>query len=428
MNAEAMPQAAGPRAVDWAEDTTGYLESLRSGLTTARDTDYLLLEQDLPEDARRVRQSVRDFVDRDVLPVINGYWERAEFPYELLEPLAATGVVGGAITGHGGPGLSRLAAGLATVELSRGDGSVNTFLGVQANLSMGTINMLGSEEQKQRWLPEMAALRRIGAFALTEPRHGSDSVNLDTTARREGDAWVINGAKRWIGNGSMAHLVIIFARDEADGQVKAFVMEREDPRDPQDRPEGFNYQVIEGKVGKRAILQADLAFRELRIPEENRLPGAEGFRDVSRVLATTRGGASWEALGHALACFEAAVTYAEVREQFGRPVGSNQLVQNTLAQMLTELTAIQLLCFRMAELQESGQWTGSMASIAKMHTANKARWIAQQARDLLAGNGLLLDFHVARHLTDMEVVHTYEGTEFIQSLLIGRKITGQNAL
>lgn len=433
MNAEAMPQAAGPeatdpRTVDWAEDTTEYLESLHSGLTTARDTDYLLLEQDLPEDARRARASVRDFVNRDVLPVINGYWERAEFPYELLEPLAATGVVGGAITGHGGPGLSRLAAGLATVELSRGDGSMNTFLGVQANLSMGTINMLGSEDQKQRWLPDMAALRKIGAFALTEPRHGSDSVNLDTTARREGDTWVINGAKRWIGNGSMAHLVIIFARDEADGQVKAFVMERDDPRDPQERPEGFDYQVIEGKVGKRAILQANLSFRGLRIPEANRLPGAEGFRDVSRVLATTRGGASWEALGHALACFEAAVTYAEVREQFGRPVGSNQLVQNTLARMLTELTAIQLLCFRMAQLQEAGQWTGSMASIAKMHTATKARWIAQQARDLLAGNGLLLDFHVARHLTDMEVVHTYEGTEFIQSLLIGRKITGQNAL
>ncbi|HRO31358.1 acyl-CoA dehydrogenase family protein [Citricoccus sp.] len=428
MDTEAMPQATGPHSVDWAQDTAGYLDSLRSGLTTARDTDYLLLEQDLPEDARRARASVRAFVDRDVLPVINGYWERAEFPYELLEPLAATGVVGGAITGHGAPGLSRLAAGLATVELSRGDGSMNTFLGVQANLSMGTINMLGSEEQKRRWLPDMAALRRIGAFALTEPRHGSDSVNLDTTARREGDTWVINGAKRWIGNGSMAHLVIIFARDEADGQVKAFVMEREDPRDPEDRPEGFDYQVIEGKVGKRAILQANLSFRDLRIPEQNRLPGAQGFRDVSRVLATTRGGASWEALGHALACFEAAVTYAEVREQFGRPVGSNQLVQNTLAQMLTELTAIQLLCFRMAHLQETGQWTGSMASIAKMHTANKARWIAQQARDLLAGNGLLLDFHVARHLTDMEVVHTYEGTEFIQSLLIGRKITGQNAL
>jgi glutaryl-CoA dehydrogenase len=427
MTSQPMPDLAGPGA-DWAEDTAEYLAALRSGLTTPRDTDYLLLEQDLPADARQARQSVRTFVDQHVLPVINGYWERAEFPYELLQPLAATGVVGGAITGHGGPGLSRLAAGLATVEMSRGDGSMNTFMGVQANLSMGTINMLGSEEQRKRWLPDMAALRKIGAFALTEPRHGSDSVHLDSTARREGDTWVVNGAKRWIGNGSMAHLVIIFARDEADGQVKAFVMEREDPRDPENRPDGFSYEVIEGKVGKRAILQANLAFHELRIPEENRLPGAEGFRDVSRVLATTRGGASWEALGHALACYEAAATYAEVREQFGRPIGANQLVQNTLAQMLTELTAIQLICHRMAALQETGQWTGTMASIAKMHTATKARWIAQQARDLLAGNGLLLDFHVARHLTDMEVVHTYEGTEFIQSLLIGRKITSQNAM
>jgi len=431
MTAEPMPQAApsgAPAPLDWGEDTAEYLAALRSGLTTARDTDYLLLEQDLPEDALRARRSVRSFVDRDVLPVINGYWERAEFPYELLEPLAATGVVGGALAEHGGPGLSRLAAGLATVELSRGDGSLNTFMGVQANLSMGTINLLGSEEQRRRWLPDMAALRRIGAFALTEPRHGSDSVHLETSARREGDTWVINGAKRWIGNGSMAHLVIVFARDVADGEVKAFVLEREDPRDPEDRPEGFDYEVIGGKVGKRAILQANLSFRDVRIPEDNRLPGARGFRDVSRVLATTRGGASWEALGHALACYEAAATYAQVREQFGRPIGANQLVQGTLAGMLTELTAIQLLCHRMAALQEAGQWTGTMASIAKMHTADKARWIARQARDLLAGNGLLLDFHVARHLTDMEVVHTYEGTEFIQSLLIGRKVTGQDAL
>ncbi|GAB2753455.1 acyl-CoA dehydrogenase family protein [Sinomonas soli] len=416
---------AGPRA-GFAE-TDEYLAALRERLTVPRDTDYLLLAEDLPDDAAAARARMRDFVDAKVLPVINGYWERAEFPWELLPDLAATGLVGGVIHGHGAAGLSRLAAGLATVELARGDGSMNTFLGVQANLTMGTINLLGSEEQKERWLPGMVRLEKIGAFALTEPRHGSDSAQLETTARRDGDSWILNGAKRWIGNGSMAHVTVVWARDEADGEVKAFVLEREDPRDPQNLPAGFSARTIDGKIGKRAILQADLAFENVRVPEANRLPGANSFRDTSRVLATTRGGASWEALGHAVACFEAAVAYTEVREQFGHPIANYQLVQSTLASMLSELTAMQLICFRMAELQEAGTWSGTMASIAKMHTSNKARTIAQQARDLLGGNGLLLDFHVARHLTDMEVVHTYEGTEFIQSLLIGRKVTGRSA-
>ncbi|GGC99703.1 acyl-CoA dehydrogenase [Tersicoccus solisilvae] len=409
------------------EETDAYLASLRDHLTTPRDTDYLLLAGDLPDDAAAARTRMRAYVDEHVLPVINGYWERAEFPWDLLPPLAETGLVGGVIQGHGAAGLSRLAAGLATVELARGDGSMNTFLGVQANLTMGTIDLLGSDEQKERWLPGMVRLERIGAFALTEPRRGSDSAQLGTSARRDGDSWIINGAKRWIGNGSMAHLTVVWARDETDGEVKAFVVEREDPRDPETLPPGFTARTIDGKIGKRAILQADLGFENLRVPEANRLPGARSFRDTSRVLATTRGGASWESLGHAVACFEAAVAYTEVREQFGHPLAGNQLVQGTLASMLSELTAMQLICFRMAELQEKGAWTGTMASIAKLHTANKARVIAQQARDLLGGNGLLLDFHVARHLTDMEVVHTYEGTEFIQSLLIGRKITGRSA-
>jgi len=413
---------------NWMQDTGDYLAELRDDLTVPRNTDFYLLEDDLPAEVLTVRDRVRAFVDAQVLPVINDYWERAEFPYELLDGLAATGVVGAAISGYGCPGLSRLAQGIAIRELSRGDGSVNTFLGVQANLSMGTIHMLGSEEQKNRWLPAMAQLAKIGCFALTEPRHGSDSVGLDTTARRDGDDWLITGAKRWIGNGSMAHLVIVFARDEADGKVKAFVMERENPRDPDSRPDGFSYEVITAKTGKRAILQANLFFDEVRIPEANRLTGCDGFPDVSRVLATTRGGASWEALGHAIACFEAAATYAASREQFGRPIGATQLVQNTLAAMAADVTSLQLMCHRMASLQESGRWTGTMASIAKLHCADRAREVTRNARDLLGGNGLLLDFHVARHMTDMEVVHTYEGTEFIQSLLIGRKITGLNAM
>lgn len=401
-----------------------FVASLAAGLTTAHDTDFFRLHDRLTADDVAVRDRVRGFVEGSVLPVINDYWERAEFPFELLPALADLGVVGSQISGHGCPGLTPLQAGLVTAELSRGDGSINTFMGVQSNLTMGAIDILGSAAQKERWLPRMASLELIGAFALTEAQHGSDSVRIEATAHRDGDHWVLNGSKRWIGNAGYAHIVIIWARDIADGKVKAFVLQREPD---EDFPDTYEAQVITGKVGKRAILQPDIVFADLVIPEANRLPGAGSFRDATRVLDRTRGGASWEALGHAIAAYEAAVSYATIREQFGGPIGRFQLIQAKLAEMAAELSAIQLMCFRMAELQAEGTWTGTMASITKMYSANKARWICQQARDILGGNGLVLDFHVARHLTDMEVVHTYEGTEQIQSLLIGREITGISA-
>lgn len=398
-----------------------FTRDLARDLTVARGTDYYLLADLLSDEEREIRDRVRTFVDAEVLPIINDYWERAEFPFELVPKLAQLGVVGGPIRGYGCPGLSRLAQGMVTLELSRGDGSVNTFLGVQTGLAMGSINMLGSAEQKQRWLPGMARLELIGAFALTEPDHGSDSVALETTARRDGDHWVLNGTKRWIGNGSIGHVVIVWARDEADGKVKGFVVERDSDGN---YPLGYRAELITGKIGKRAIWQPDIVLDDVRVPEANRLANANGFRDVSRVLTATRGGASWEAAGHAIAAYEAALTYATNRQQFGKPIASYQLVQNKLANMLAETTTIQLMCFRMAQLQERGKLTGPMASLAKMYTAKTARSICAEARDILGGNGLLLDFHVARHMTDMEVVHTYEGTDSIQSLIIGRDITG----
>ncbi|BCW77210.1 acyl-CoA dehydrogenase family protein [Arthrobacter sp. NicSoilB11] len=392
--------------------------------TAANGTDFYLMDDFLSAEDRALRLKVRAFVDKDLLPVINGYWERAEFPFELVPKLAGLGIVGTTIQGYGCPGLSRLAAGIVAAEVSRGDGSVNTFLGVQSGLAMGTINMLGSEEQKQRWLPAMAALGKIGAFALTEPEHGSDSVALETSARREGDSYIINGRKRWIGNASMADVVIIFARDEADAKVKAFVMERNEDGS---FPEGYSTEVITGKIGKRAILQPDITLENLRVPAANRLTECHSFKDVTKVLTSTRSGASWESYGHAMAAYEIAVDYAKTRQQFGKPIGSFQLVQNKLANMLAELTAMQLICFRLAVLAEDGRMTGPMASMAKMHTARKARWICSEARDMLGGNGMLLENHVARHMTDMEVVSTYEGTDSIQSLLVGREITGFSA-
>ncbi|WP_104126691.1 acyl-CoA dehydrogenase family protein [Cryobacterium sp. Y57] len=391
---------------------------------TVINSDYYLVDDFLSDEERAIRLKVRAFADAEVLPIINDYWDRAAFPFELVPKIARLGIVGGTIEGYGCPGLSRLGAGMVSLEMSRADGSINTFIGVQSGLTMGTINMLGSEEQKQRWLPGLAALDLVGAFGLTEPNHGSDSVALETSARLEGAHYVLNGAKRWIGNASFADVVVIWARDESDAKVKAFVMEKNSDGS---FPDGYEASVITGKVGKRAILQPDITITNLRIPAENKLVNGHSFADAVRVLNSTRGGASWEALGHGIAAYEAAVAYARDRVQFGKPIGSFQLVQNKLANMLAELTAMQLLCFRLATLADQGKMTGAMASLAKMHTAQKGRWICQEARDMLGGNGLLLENHVARHLTDMEVVHTYEGTDSIQSLLIGRDITGISA-
>jgi glutaryl-CoA dehydrogenase len=389
--------------------------------TELPSSDYYLMDESLTGEARAVRDRVRGFVEQDVLPIINGYWDRADFPFELVPKIAQLGIIGTTIEGYGCPGLSRLAAGMVTREMSRGDGSVNTFIGVQSGLAMGSIALLGSEEQKQRWLPGMAALEKIGAFALTEPNHGSDSVQLETTIRQDGGHWVLNGAKRWIGNASFADVVVIWARDVSDGRVKAVVLEKNPDGS---YPDGYSTELITGKIGKRAVWQPDVVLREVRVPLENKLADAESFRAATRVLTATRGGAAWESLGHAIAAYEIALAYAQERVQFGKPIAGFQLVQHKLAGMLAEITSMQLYCFRMAELQEQGKWTGPMASLAKMNHAQKARQVCLDARDILGGNGLLLDYHVARHLTDMEVVHTYEGTDSIQALIVGRDITG----
>ncbi|WAH97366.1 acyl-CoA dehydrogenase family protein [Arthrobacter sp. MMS18-M83] len=398
-------------------------------MTTTADrqtatSDYFQLDDDLSPEEIGIRDKVRAFAEDQVLPVINEYWERAEFPAVLLPPLAELGITGTIIQGYGCPGMSRKAAGMVAREMARADGSLNTFLGVHSNLCMGALNILGSDPQKERWIPSLARIEKTGAFALTEPDHGSDSVALETQARRDGDQWVINGHKRWIGNGHVADVIVLFARNTEDGNVNAFVVEKDaDGR----YPGGYSPTVITGKVGKRAILQADIVIEEMRLPAANRLEGCHSFRDVSRVLQATRGGAAWEAVGHAMAVFEIAAEYAQTRHQFGKPIASYQLVQSRLANMLSELTTMQLLCTRMAELADRGQLTNAKASMVKMATAQKGKWICNEARDLLGGNGLLLENHVIRHMTDMEVVSTYEGTDSMQALIVGRDITGISA-
>jgi glutaryl-CoA dehydrogenase len=385
----------------------------------ARAADYYRLDEQLTDAERAIRDRVRAFGEHEVLPVINDYWERAEFPFALVPKLAELGVAGTTIDGYGCPGMSRLAAGIVSRELARADGSLNTFFAVHSGLAMGSIALLGSDEQRSRWLPPMARLELIGAFALTEPQHGSDSVSLETTARRDGNAYVLNGAKRWIGNASFADLVIVWARDD-EGDVGAYVVEKGTP--------GFDAStIITGKMGKRAVWQAEIALTDVRVPAENRLADAHTFEDATRVLDQTRGGAAWECVGHAMAGVEAAVAYATERTQFGQPIAGFQLVQAKLATMVAETTAMQLICVQLARLQEQDAMTGPMASLAKLHNARKAKLVCSEARDILGGNGLLLDYHVARHLTDLEIVETYEGTDSVQSLILGRDLTGLSA-
>jgi len=381
-------------------------------------TDFYLMDELLTEQERNVRDKVRNFSDKEVIPIINDYWERAEFPFELVPKLAALGLAGGDIKGYGCPGLSPVAAGLMALELARGDASVCTFFGVHSGLAMHAISLLGSEEQKQYWLPPMARMEKIGAFGLTEPNHGSDAVALETRAHRVGSEYIINGAKRWIGNASCADVTVIWARDD-EGNVGGFLVEKGTP--------GFNTGIMTGKVAKRAVWQTDITLNDVHVPVENRLALSRSFKDTALVLTATRSGVAWEAVGHAVAAYEIALTYAKERIQFSKPLASFQIIQNKLAAMLANVTTMQLLCLRLSQLEAEGKMTAAMASLAKMNNARLAREVVADAREMLGGNGILLEYHIARHHADIEAVFTYEGTDTIQSLIVGRELTGMQA-
>ncbi|MGH2461838.1 MAG: acyl-CoA dehydrogenase family protein [Chloroflexota bacterium] len=377
--------------------------------------DFFHLDDLLSDEERAVRQRVRRFVVERVLPIIAERWEKAEMPIELVAELGRLGVMGGSIKGYGCPGLSTVAVGLTALELSRGDGSVNTIFGVQSGLAMASIHLGGSEEQRQRWLPAMARGEQLGAFGLTEPDVGSDAAHLQARARRDGDGYVLNGAKRWIGNASVADVTVIWARDD-EGQMGGFLVEKGTP--------GFRPTVIEGKGAMRAVWQTDVVLEDCRVPAASRLANVKSFRDTTEVLLRGRLGVAWSALGHAMACYEAALAYTTRRQQFGKPLAAFQLVQDKLVRMLAEITSMQLMCWRASKLCDENRLTPAMASLAKLNNASKARRIAADARDLLGGNGILIENHVMRHLTDLEAVYTYEGTDHVNALLVGREITG----
>ncbi|QTG81256.1 acyl-CoA dehydrogenase family protein [Arthrobacter crystallopoietes] len=381
------------------------------------DTDYYGVFDGISAADRAVWERARAFTD-EAVPQMNDYWDRAEYPLHLVKRMGELDLLSDGLHVPGQEPMSPLAAGLVNMEVSRGDGSLGTVIAVQGGLAMRSIAYFGSQEQQDRWLGPLARGEEFGAFALTEPDHGSDSVSLETTAVLDGDEFVLNGEKKWIGNGSVGGVTVVWARDE-QGNVRGFLVRQDTP--------GYEAETITGKASLRAIYQARIRLENVRIPVDDVLPGTRTFKDASTVLVATRLGVAWSALGHATAVYEAALNYAKQRTQFGKPLAKFQLVQERLSHMLAELTSMQLHCVHMAGLDAAGALRPTQASMAKYHNTRKARELASIARDMLGGNGILLENHVVRHLLDIESIHTYEGTESVQALLIGREVTGHSA-
>ncbi|MDK7741604.1 acyl-CoA dehydrogenase family protein [Helcobacillus massiliensis] len=415
---------AGPAATTPPTGSAGRPLPAADGYPLSPVTDYYGLFAGVQGEDLEAWQAAHALTE-PILARINEAWEAAEYPMDLVRLLADSDLLTDGLDIPGHRRLSPLGAGLVTMEMSRIDGSMGTVVGVQAGLCARSIALLGSQQQKEQWLPALASAEKLGAFALTEPDHGSDSVALETVARREGNDWVITGEKKWIGNGANCDVSVVWARvdDETDeklhGQVSGFIVEQ--------HLDGYSADVIDGKLSLRAIHQAHIRMDGVRVPLDARLPEARSFKDTGRVLAATRAGVAWGALGHAIACFEIAAQYAKDRTQFGRPLAKSQHVQVRLADMLQTLVGAQLHCFRVAQLDEAGTLTPVQASMAKVHCTRAARSVAAEARDLLGGVGILLENHVIRHMADIEALHTYEGTDTIQSLLVGREIAGVSA-
>ncbi|MCW2864776.1 MAG: Acyl-coenzyme oxidase 4, peroxisomal [Actinoallomurus sp.] len=369
----------------------------------------------LTGEEREIVLRVRDFMEREVAPIANKAWEDAEFPHRLVPGFAALDVAGLAYRG-----ARSLLTGFVALEMNRVDPSMATFFGVHTGLAMGSVTRCGSDEQKERWLPAMARMEKIGAFGLTEPHGGSDvAAGLETTARRDGDEWVLNGAKRWIGNATFADLVIIWARDEEDDHVKGFVVEKGTP--------GFTATKIEHKIALRTVQNADIALTDCRVPEANRLQNAGGFRDTADVLRRTRGGVAWQAVGVMMGAYEQALAYAKKREQFGRPIAKFQLVQDLLVRILGNLTSSMGMVVRLAQLQDSGVYRDEHSAMAKAFCTVRMREAVGWSREILGGNGIVLDYNVGRFVADAEAIYSYEGTREMNSLITGRAITGLGA-
>lgn len=384
------------------------------------NADFYEVSSKLSAEDQALQMKVRHFLESEIKPIVNKYWLHDEFPFEVIPKLAELNVCGYVYEGYGCAGGTSLMDGIIASEFGRIDPSIATFLGVQSGLAMGSIYMCGSDEQKNEWLPAMQQLKKIGAFGLTEPLVGSATAGgLTTTCKREGDTWVLNGQKKWIGNSTFSDITIIWARDLDDQQVKGFIVRKENP--------GFSVEKIKDKMALRIVQNGLITLTDCRIPESDRMPFANSFKDTAKVLQMTRAGVAWMAVGCARGAYENALDYTIKREQFGKPIASFQLIQNHLVEMLSNLTAMQTLVFRLSEIQDDEKLKDEHASLAKVFCTMRMRDIVSRAREVMGGNGILLEYNVARFLADAEAIYSYEGTKEINSLIVGRSITGFSA-
>jgi len=384
--------------------------------------DFYNYEALLSDEERKILLSAREFMTTEIKPMVNEYWAKGEFPHELIGKFRGAGLAGLSYEGYGEhpAAVSNLLTGMLAMELSRTDASVATFFGVHNGLAMYSIYAGGDQEQRDRWLPAMAAMDKIGAFAMTEPLGGSDVAGgMRTTAKRTGDTWILNGAKKWIGNATFADYVIVWARDEDDNHVKGFVVEKGTP--------GFVAEKIEGKIAFRIVENAEITLTGVRVPEANRLQRIDSFRDVAEILRATRGGVAWQALGVMIGAYELALAYSQERRQFGRPIARFQMVQDMLVRSLGNITASWGMLVQLAKLQDAGIFQDEHSSLAKAFVTARMREVVAWSREIFGGNGIVLGYDVARFFADAEAIYSFEGTREMNTLIVGKAITGQSA-
>ncbi len=384
--------------------------------------DFYNYEALLSDEERKILLSAREFMAAEIKPMVNEYWAKGEFPRELIEKFRGAGLTALSYEGYGEhpAAVSNLLTGMLAMELTRTDASVATFFGVHNGLAMYSIYAGGDQEQRDRWLPAMAAMDKIGAFAMTEPLGGSDVAGgMRTTARRDGDTWILNGAKKWIGNATFADYVIVWARDEEDNNVKGFVVEKGTP--------GFVAEKIEGKIAFRIVENAEITLTDVRVPEANRLQRINSFRDVAEILRATRGGVAWQALGVMIGAYELALAYSQERKQFGRPIARFQMVQDMLVKSLGNITASWGMLVQLAKLQDAGIFQDEHSSLAKAFVTSRMREVVAWSREIFGGNGIVLGYDVARFFADAEAIYSFEGTREMNTLIVGKAITGQSA-
>ena len=384
------------------------------------DGDFYDVYHTLSPEHREIQLKVREVMETKIRPLVNDYWLRDEFPFEITPIFQELNICGVPYEGYGCPNLPFLMEGVIAHEIARIDASIATFFGVQSGLAMGSIYICGSEEQKQKWLPSMQKLETIGAFGLTEPEVGSGAAGgLTTTCKKTENGWILNGEKKWIGNATFADVIIIWARDVDDNQVKGFIVEKDNP--------GFSVEKIKGKMALRIVQNGLITLKNCVISEENRLQNANSFKDTAKILQMTRAGVAWMATGCARGAYESALNYTRERKQFGKPIASFQMIQGHLVEMLSNLTAMQTMVFRLSEMQDEGNLKDEHASLAKVFCTLRTRDIVSRAREVMGGNGILLEHDVARFVADAEAIYSYEGTKEINSLIVGRAITGMSA-